>query len=210
MSTDLLDIQEQLRKELEAQKASLPTAQAGRIKTKGKKFTLPGGEPQEGPMDVIVVGWRFTNSYFEGSYNPNNIQPAVCHSSGRVEAEMQPHASSTKSQADTCQECPKNQWGSSGKNKACKNGIRLAVIPPNPTADTSPLVIDVTPTGMTAWIKYVNLLQAKGILPIQVITEIDFEKTVDYPTLRFKADKPHENLATAFALRDAADAVLGE
>lgn len=209
MSTDLLDIQEQLRRELEAQKATLPVAQAGKIKTKGKKFTLPGGQPQEGPMDVIVVGWRFTNNLFEGTYNPNNIQPAVCHSSGRVEADMMPHTSSTKPQADTCAECPKNQWGSNGKGKACKNGARLAVIPPNPTADTSPLVIDVTPTGMTSWIKYVNGLQARGVLPIQVITEVDFEPSVDYPTLRFRADKMHENLATAFALREAADAVLG-
>jgi hypothetical protein len=115
-------------------------------------------------------------------------------------------------QHDNCAACPKNQWGSAGngsKGKACKNGIRLAVVPPKPTADTTPLVIDVTPTGVTGFMKYVNLLQNKGVLPIQIITEIDFAKNVDYPTLTFKADKPHEHLQTAFGLRELADAVLG-
>lgn len=213
MSTDLVDIQEQLRKELEIQKANLPGATAGRIKTKGKKFTLPGGNPTEGPLDVIIVGWRNTNNYFEGTYNSNNPQPAVCHAIGAVGEDMTPSKASSKPQNDTCLGCPKNEWGSAGngsKGKACKNGIRLAVVPPNPDAGMTPLLLDVTPTGIKAFTNYVNALQAKGILPIQMITEVNFDEHVDYPTLTFKADKMHEHLATAFGIKEMANSVFAD
>lgn len=209
----LLDLQAQLRKELEVQKATLPAATAGRISVKGKKFSIPGGRSSEGPLSAIILDWRWQRSYFKGTYNPNAIAPPVCSASNKIEGELIPFPTSSEAQHTDCDTCPKNQWGSdaNGKGKACKSSARLAIVPPDAEADTTPWMLDVAPTGLKGLINYMNALQnVSGLLPLQVITDIDFEPSVDYPQLTFSAKGPHERLATAMNLRAAAQGVLGQ
>jgi hypothetical protein len=210
----LLDLQAQLRKELEVQKSNLPPATAGRISVKGKKFSIPGGRSSEGPLSAIILDWRWQRNYFEGSYNPNAIAPPVCSSSNKIEGELTPAPTSSKIQFDgACELCPKNQWGSdaNGKGKACKSSARLAVVPADADSDTTPWMLDVAPTGLKGFVNYVNVLQnVNGLLPLQVITDVDFDANVDYPLLTFSAKGPHEHLATAMTLRAAAQGVLGQ
>jgi hypothetical protein len=210
----LLDLQAQLRKELEVQKSTLPAATAGRISVKGKKFSIPGGRSSEGPLSAIILDWRWQRNYFEGSYNPNAIAPPVCSSSNKIEGELTPSPTGSKIQYDgACELCPKNQWGSdvNGKGKACKSSARLAIIPPDAETDTTPWMLDVAPTGLKGFVNYVNALQnVSGLLPLQIVTDIDFEPSVDYPQLTFSAKGPHEHLATAMNLRAAAQGILGQ
>lgn len=211
MSTSLLDIQEQLRQELELQRASLPAASTSKIKTAEKKFTLPGGKPTEGPIEAIILDWRYFNAYYSKLYNRNSPAPADCSALGKIEDEMAPLKSSPNMQCESCVSCPKNEWGSDpqgGRGKACKNGVRLAVVPAKPDKDMTPWIIDVTPTGMKSFKNYINVIANAGFLPFQVITTIDFDPAVTYPSLTFKVGKAHEHLETAFALRPLAASVL--
>jgi len=210
MSNELLDIQEQLRKELAAQRDTLPAASAGRISVKGKKFNMPDGQIHEGPMSCIILDHRWTNSYFEGAYNAMAIQPPVCFAKGKIDSELKPASDSTKPQSKVCADCPQNQWGTSGKGKACKNGVRLAILPPVPVEGMTPWIIDIAPTGLTGYTNYLNALQnGPGLMSIQVITELNFAPGVDYPKLTFTARAPHEHLTLAFHLRNVAQGILG-
>jgi hypothetical protein len=209
MSTEILDLQAILETELAAQKQSMPNT-TSKISTKGKIFSLPDGTSSEGPIQCIILDWRWQHSYFEGIYNSNNPKPPVCSSSGKIEAELQPDPTSEKPQAEDCESCPKNVFGSGtgGRGKACKNTARLAIVPANPTSDMSPWVLDVPPTGQKQLIGYINELQKQGKLAVQMVTEIDFDPKVDYPTPQFKNKGEHKALQVAFGLREKAQNLL--
>lgn len=210
MTTDLLDLQAEVQRELERQRGSLPAAGGlQRISTKGKRFTMPDGTVHDGPMQAIVVDYIYTNSYFPGVYNPNNTQPPDCSATGRSEPDLVPRSDSPKVQAEACAKCPKNEWGSGGGNsKACKNGIRLAIVPPTPNESMTPWSLDLAPTSLTGYVQFVRGLQGNGMLPFQMIVELDFDKKVDYPKITFKAIKQHDQLATVFNLRKLTESLL--
>ncbi len=209
MSTEILDLQAQLEAELAAQKQSLPGT-TSRIGTKGKIFSLPDGTTSEGPLQCIILDWRWQHSFFEGIYNSNNPKPPVCFASSKYEHELKPDPSSEKPQAEDCESCPKNVFGSgiSGKGKACKNSARLAIVPANPTADMTPWVIDIPPTAQKGLIGYINALQKTGKLTVQMVTEIDFDQKVDYPTTTFANKGEHKHIQIAMGLREKAQNLL--
>ena len=211
MAQDLAALQAQIKKELMAQRDMLPPPTISKINLKNKRFTVPGESPTEGPLKCIVLDWRYQNNYFEGIYNSNNPIPPSCSASSKNSQVMSPSADSAKPQSVDCSDCPQNAWGSDpgGKGKACKNSVRLAIVPVNPTADMVPWVIDVSPTGMTSFNNYVHLLQnTYELLPMQMETEISFDQGVDYPSLRFKSLTTHEYLGAAMALRNAVQPLL--
>lgn len=198
-------LKERLAKEIALQHANLPVNEVSKIKLKGKKFTMPDGESSEGPLRAIITNWSYTRSYFPGVYNPNNIKPPVCSSVGENEETLAPGEDVENAQASSCEECPKNAWGSdaAGKGKACKNGIRLAVVPPTPKPNQRPWIIEVSPTGIKQFNKYVNALyKQEGLLTCQVLTDISFDETVDYPTLQFEKAGDFDDLETALDLRE--------
>lgn len=211
-TTALLDLQAQLRKELEMQKENLPPVSSGRISLKGKKFTLPGGSSSEGPLTCIVVDFAWMNALYEGVYNAQNFKPPVCTSIHKQLKAMVPDPKGPKPQkTTTCEACPMNQWGSDpkgGKGKACKNTARLMVVPSKPNIEMQPWVLDVPPTSMTAFNNYINLLTANGVIPAQVLTEMSFDPSVDYPKVNFRMLEQHDFLVEALELRKVAEPAL--
>lgn len=92
---------------------------------------LPGNQ-----MAVVVLADTMENVYYDSAYDANVANSPKCFAFGSHENEMEPHEAVDKEdcferQADTCQECPHNEWGSAekGKGKACSNVMRLALIP---------------------------------------------------------------------------------
>lgn len=92
---------------------------------------LPGNQ-----VAVIILADTMENSWYDGPYDPNTPASPKCFAFGHDESEMEPHEAVDKDayferQSPTCSECPMNEWGSAdtGKGKACKNVMRLAVIP---------------------------------------------------------------------------------
>lgn len=92
---------------------------------------LPGNQ-----MAVVVLADTMENVYYDSAYNSEVASSPKCFAFGSNEDEMEPHEAVDNDdcferQADTCQECPLNEYGSSptGKGKACSNVMRLALIP---------------------------------------------------------------------------------
>lgn len=85
-------------------------------------------------MAVIILDSILENVFYEGEWDPDNIQSPTCFAFGRDEDEMAPHkmvVEAGNEQYDRCNGCEKNEFGSAekGKGKACRNTRRLAMIP---------------------------------------------------------------------------------
>jgi len=216
-SKDVLNVQEQLRKELDTMKDRVDPPSGYMISTKGKVFTLPNGSASDGPLICVVLDWVTANTYFEGIYNPKDVKPPACFAVAREPAKAVPSDGSPKKQHDRCvgdqdhKGCPKNEWGSDpqgGKGKACKNTRRLLVVPHDADENTQPWVLSVSPTGLKHFDKYVNTLGDVGTHPIEVITKISFEASEAFPTLRFEIDTKHDNLNTMWQLKERGQEIL--
>ena len=213
MSTkkEVLDIQAQLRGELEGMKDRVEPPSGYMISTKGKTFTLPDGSADDGPLICVVLDWITANTYFKGIYNPKNIKPPVCWALGRKVSEVAASKNAPEPQGTLCKDCEQNAWESDpggGKGKACKNTRRLLVVPLNATADSSPWILSCSPTALKHFDKYVNTLSDTGVHPIEVITEVSMEPTEDYPSLRFKVDTKHNKIELMWALKEKGQAIL--
>jgi hypothetical protein len=202
-------IQDEIKAEIEGLKDRVEPPSGFKISTKGKMFTLPNGSSSEGPLSCVILDWVTANIYFKGIYNPNDIKPPACWAISDKPADLAPSENVPDAQNKTCKGCPQNEWGSgTGKGKACKNTRRLLVVPADADEKSQPWVLDVSPTGLKHFDKYVNALADMGMHPIQLVTDISFDESEAYPSLRFKALDPFEDLEVAWALKDTGQAIL--
>lgn len=205
-----IDIAAELKKELQVVTKGLMPIASNKISTKGKVFTLPTGKSSPGPLNCIVLDFTQFNSWYESAWNPNAPQMPACWAISKDKDALAPSAGAPKPQHTSCNGCPKDKWGSgNGKGKACKNQFRLIVVEPEPTADSQPMTIYVSPSGMKHWSNYVRELKTiYEFLPIQVVTRIAFDANAPYPTLTFGLEKPHASIEIAWALRQRAQDML--
>lgn len=211
MTTALKTIQDQIKAELANVRKTVAQPSGFRISTKGKVFTLPDGASSPGPLNVVVLDHRNIHQYFKGVYNPNKPEKPSCFASNKIIADLAPHPDATVPQAENCKDCAQNQWNSSptgGKGKACKNTVRLAVVPPDAEADTPPFILEISPTGLKSWNMLVANLETMGLIPAQVCVEIAFNPNETYPSLVFSNPRPHDNMEIIWALRERAQAIL--
>ena len=213
----VINVQEQLRKELDTLKDRVEPPSGFMINTKGKVFTLPNGSASDGPLTCVILDWVTANTYFEGIYNPKNLKPPACFAIAREPMEAKPSENAPKPQGEYCMGnaerkcCPKNEWGSDpqgGKGKACKNTRRLLVVPIDADKGTQGWVLSVSPTGLKHFDKYVNALADVGTHPLEVVTDISFEESEDYPSLRFKVAQKHDKVELMWALKEANQEIL--
>jgi hypothetical protein len=163
--------------------------------TQDKKFQLPDGRKSEGPLKLVILDFVAAHNYYEGAFDRDNIVPPNCFAIGTNPTQMVPSANSPDKQADNCQTCPMNQYGSAGKGKACKNSRLLAVLPPDADADTPVMVLSVPPTSIKAFDAYVTAVAQKfGMAPAGVVTEISMDDSVTWAQLKFGNPVLNENL----------------
>ncbi len=208
---DVVNVQEELRKELAGMKERVEPPSGYLVNVKGKVFTLPNGASSDGPLTCVVLDWVTANTWFEGLYNPKNIKPPACFAIAREPANAAPSSKSPKPQCKTCADCEQNEWGSDpqgGKGKACKNTRRLLIVPIDATEKTQPWVISVSPTALKHFDKYVNTLADMGTHPIELVTDISFEASEAYPSLRFKVIEKHDNVELMWALKQRGQEIL--
>jgi hypothetical protein len=211
---EIRSIQDELRKELETLKERVDPPSGFKISTKGKAFTLPDGSSSDGPLTCVILDWVTAYTWFEGIYNPKDPQPPQCFALGRVVNDLRPSDKAPKKQGGddgSCKKCAFNQWGSDpggGKGKACKNMRRLLIVPVDADETTQPWVIDVSPTGLKHFDKYVNTLSDNGKHPIEVVTDIEFEASEPFPSLRFKPVDVNNNIETSWALKEHGQEIL--
>lgn len=192
-----------------AQRVQAPSG--NKIDTKEKKFTLPNGTAGES-IQVVIVDFINRNLFFNTAWRPNEISPPVCFALHRELKHMEPSENSPEVQAESCVECPMNQFGSDGGGKACKNSVRLAVLPVGSDNPEDLMLLDVSPTALKHFSAHVNTMmdpetRAK-LMPVQVITEVTFDETTTYSSLRFKSLGPNPMAEAQYALREQATALI--
>lgn len=180
------------------------TTQGGILKYAEEE--LPGNE-----MLVVIVDSIHENTFYPGAFDPENILPPKCFAFGRNSKEMEPHEnvpfpddekaddSYFEFQAEWCDECPNDEWGSAdvGRGKACASRRRLALIPAGRFEQTgkrkSQTVMEVFTdvshfkeadfaflkipvTSVKAYSKYVQMLSKEHQMPpFAVLTHIFLE-----------------------------------
>ncbi len=143
---------------------------------------------------VIMDSVRL-NTYYPGAFDATEIVPPTCYAIGRTDADLVPHPdmahdmSFFQAQADRCNNCPHNVFGTgqNGKGKACTNRRRLImllagtynqtpqgmVMEPYMRADhyeTTPLLqMHLPPTSIKGWGEYVRHTSAAYQRPPQAL-----------------------------------------
>lgn len=183
-------------------------ASGNRIRTKGKNFILPDGS-EAASLDVIIVDFTTTHKFYEGNYDPKNIVPPGCFAIGTNPRQMTPSDDSPNKQADSCQGCPMNEFGSAGNGKACKNGRLLAVLSPDADKDSELWTLEVSPTAIKGFDGYVaSVARQFGMPPVSVITTVSLDDAVDYAKVVFSNPVPNERLEIAYARQGEAQELL--
>lgn len=214
-NTNIVDIQAQLKAQAAAMAERTAPPGGNKIKiTQDKHFMLPDGRKTPGPIVACVVDFNVVHNFYEGAFDPKNIQPPVCFAIGNNPKAMVPSPNSIQLQAKTCQECPMNQFGSDGEGKACKNGRRLALLPANDAGDDVDAehdiwTLDVSPTALKGWDGYVQTLaRTFQQPPVGFLTTIGFDPSVTYAKLVFGEPVPIQSLGEAFARQTEAQEIL--
>ena len=159
--------------ELEALRARLATPSGDKIKISNKQFKLPSGDVLDF-LDVVVVDFVYFNTYYENAYDSNNIVPPNCFSLSLESKGMVPSANAPDVQHTTCAGCWANEFGSSGKAKACQNRVLMAVLPTDANEETPFAILDISPTAVKGFSSYVaGVARSLQRLPYGVVTHIE-------------------------------------
>jgi hypothetical protein len=208
-----IKIPKELMAEIKNSHVPTSSAEFRRISTAGRTFS-PSDEkfpPTSAPLEVIVVDYAYRYDYYGGlPYNPKELTAPVCSAVGDIPANMRMHENSTKPQTEEdglCDECPQGQWGSSptGAGKACKNSIRLGVLPADFKAGDVPYTVDLAPTAIKPFHDFVNLLHTNGVHLMMIVCEMYFDPKSTYASVRLRMrDEPvHERLDDLMRIREA-------
>jgi hypothetical protein len=139
------------------------------------------GTPVPGnKMLAVVLADIFENAWYKEEFDADNPTPPNCYAFGDDEQSMAPHAQAEDKQSDACSGCEKNKFGTAekGRGKACKNGVRMAVMHADSlkgdvTKDAQVAFLKVPPTSLPGWAQYVKSLEnLHGRPAYGVITEI--------------------------------------
>jgi hypothetical protein len=183
-----------------------------RISLRGSKFReMVNGEQMKvsksDQMNMVIIDFApVARTFYEGTYDPDNITAPVCWS-GDTDA---PDANATKPQATRCADCPQNIKGSGqGNTRACRYSQRLAVTIEGDMDTVYQLQLAATSIFGDAKENempmqgYARFLKAHNMPSIGVVTEMRFDEDADVPKLFFKAARPltEEELDAAVALR---------
>lgn len=181
--------------------------------TQSKTFKLPSGLETPGPLDLVIVDFMYINAFYTAAYDRNTITPPVCFALNPADKGMLPADNSPERQADSCASCPKNEFGSAGKGKACSNSVLLAVLPGDfmDEPDQPLNILKVSATGLRPFNGYVSSLATSlRTAPWGVMTTVGFDPKSEYASLRFgnpQALDP-EQLAVVFGRQEEAQRLL--
>lgn len=204
---EVVNVEEEIAKQLATLKDRIGAPPSNKIATKGKKFTLPSGTASTGPLNVVILDWRWVLAHYPGAFNPNNPQDPDCFAVGLDKPEsgqLVPHESIEKPHGENCAVCAKNQWNSdpNGRGKACKNQLRLLVMAPDADDSTEPLTLYVSPTALKNFFAYTSeLANVHNLDIIQVETKIGFDPNETYPKLTFELGDKHAKVNEMWALK---------
>ena len=148
------------------------------ISFKGGKITFDGGEVPGAKMNCVILDHILENALYEGKYDSKNPSSPVCFAFGTDQKDMAPHADCTDPKSEKCKGCEFNEWGTAdtGKGKACKNIVRLALVAESDLEELESAELAyarVPVTSTKSWAGYVKQLESMLHLPpFAVVTEL--------------------------------------
>jgi hypothetical protein len=161
---------------------ALPPTSGTKVRLKAKEgFVLPDGTTHT-KLEAVVVDLRYVNAFYPKRYTPGVIESPTCWAVSKTATDIAPSDKSEKQVCDFCIAqgditCPNNKFGSNGNGKACKNIVRIAIVPPDASANTQVLIIDLPPTSTSGFLKLIRGLKA----PMQtVVIGLELDSAVDY------------------------------
>lgn len=201
-----VELREQMQANISADLARLGASggkDAIRI-TQDKKFQFPDDTQVEGPLDLIIVDFVYRNEYYLGAFNRKELTAPACFAVAPEQTNLIPTNNSPKKQADKCNVCQWDKYGSSpaGDGKACKNTVYMAVLPPDATEDSTLYVLKTSPTAITPFNNYViKVARATQLAVWGVTTKVTFDPSLSYASLRFDIAGPNPIAEIAAARR---------
>lgn len=185
-NTAVMSIDDELAKESKTIATAL--ASMPMVSTQNSVFKFPDGQIHQAPLDVIIVGARFSKQLWNKNYadlGPTERNYVVCAAvSGPSmdDRDMVPFPGALRAPSDACLECPENRWEydpSRGKRMHvgnCKDSVTLAFMAPDMATDDVFLIR----TSATGTRESVNAIKtAKGAYghPIKGLFTLDFVQT---------------------------------
>lgn len=176
----------------------------------GLFFEIPGLGQAEPPMEVVVVDYISSNQFYIDPYDKNNIVPPDCWAIGKDIRALAPDPNRvTDPEAETCAECPNNEFGSKGAGKACQNRFLVAVVPPDADEDEELRYLSISPMGLKSFSTFVSAVAARFKKPpVGAIVEVGIVKAGKGFTTSFGKFKPNPNYREHYMRRDDAKPVL--
>jgi hypothetical protein len=207
------NIDKQMEEEAKAIGSTITNVGSDQIKLdqeNGAFFEIPGLGQAEPPMEVVVVDYISSNQFYIEAYDKNNIVPPDCWAIGKDVRSLAPDpARVTDPEAETCAECPNNEFGSKGAGKACQNRFLVAVIPPDAEDDEELRYLSISPTGLKSFSTFVSGVAARFKKPpVGAIVEVGIVKAGKGYTASFGKFKPNPNYREHYMRRDDAKPVL--
>ncbi len=78
-----VSVEDQIRQELEQSNKRLGALPTNKIQLKNKQFTLPDGQSEPGPIEVVVLDFTWFMCHYPGVYNASSPQQPNCFAIGR-------------------------------------------------------------------------------------------------------------------------------
>ena len=178
--------------DLEALKSRLAAPSGDKIKIENKQFKLPSGATAD-ELDVVIVDHVFYNAFYETGYQKGVISSPICAALNLEPKGMSPLAASTEPQNTSCDSCPQNQFGSKGAGKACQNRVLIAVLPTDANETTPFAILDLPPTSIAPFQKYVaSVAGALMRPPYGVISHVECDQNETYAKVVFSDPRPFD------------------
>lgn len=102
------------------------------LSTKNGALTYRGNPITGNKLQCVILQAPIERLYYDTRYDPTKLVGPKCFAIAAIATGMGPSDRVEGKQHDTCEGCPKNEWGSAtngGKGKACRETRRLLVIP---------------------------------------------------------------------------------
>ena len=135
----------------------------------------------------------------------------MCFSLALDPTSLAPHPLAPEKQHESCDTCPKNQFGSattgSGRGKACKDIVRIAVMHVDDLGDAEAVsegkiaTLDLPAMSLKNWTEYSSTVVRKTNRELLAfITTLTFDPAQAYPVVQFTLDGPIEDGGVIAAL----------
>lgn len=206
----LIDIQAEMKKQAELITNRIGKPGGDFIKVQqDKKFKLPDGTVDNGPLSVVILDFTSVNMFFDQPFKEGKSTPPACFAINDEPDKLTPHITSPVMQVEKgklCKTCVNDAWGSgTGAGKACNNTRILAVIADSNDPASPVYNLKVSPTAIKAFDAYVKTIKEQfDGPPFAVVTDVYFDPSLKYASLRFGNPRPNTNLAVHFDRQKAA------